>query len=64
VRGAERHLLGLGEEVVGIAVEHHAADRAQRHQLLGHDLRGVEDVEAELLALLLGEDLQAQLVLG
>jgi hypothetical protein len=26
VRRAERDLLGLGEEVVGIAIEHHAAD--------------------------------------
>ena len=64
VRGAERHLLGLGEEVVGVAVEHHAADRRHRHQLLGNDLGGVEHVEAELLGLLLGEDLQAQLPLG
>ena len=28
VRRAEGHLLGLGEEVVRVAVEHHAADRA------------------------------------
>ena len=46
VRGAERDLLGLGEEVVGIAVQHHPADRHDRHELLGHDLGRVEDVEA------------------
>ena len=46
VRDAERHLLGLGEEVVGIAVQHHPADRDDRHELLGHDLGGVEHVEA------------------
>ncbi len=63
VRGAERHLLGLGEEVVGIAIEHHAADGPHRHQLLGHDLGGIEHVEAELVGLLFGEYLQAQLPL-
>ena len=35
-----------------------------RHQLLGNDLGRVEDVEAEALGLLLGEDLQAELPLG
>ena len=53
VRGAERDLLGLGEEVVGVAVEHHLADRRQRHELLGHELGRVEHVEAEALGLLL-----------
>ena len=51
VRRAERDLLGLGEEVVGVAVEHHAADRLQRHELFGHDLGRVEHVEAEALGL-------------
>ena len=35
-----------------------------RHELLRHDLRRVEHVEGEAVGLLLGEDLQAQLVLG
>ena len=48
VRRAERDLLGLGEEVVRIAIQHHAADRLHRHQFLGHDLGRVEHVEAEL----------------
>jgi hypothetical protein len=61
---AEGHLLGLGEEVVGIAIEDEPADRHQRHQFLGNDFGGVEHIEAELLGLLLGEDLQAQFPLG
>ena len=63
VHRAERDLLGLGEEVVRVAVEHHAADLPHRHQLLGNDLGRVEDVEAEAIGLFLGEDLQAELVL-
>jgi hypothetical protein len=34
----EGHLLGLGEEVVRVAVEHHLADAAHRDQLFGDDL--------------------------
>ena len=64
VRDAERDLFRLGEEVVGIAVQHQLADRDDRDELLGHDLRRVEDVERERFGLFLGEDLQAQLVLG
>ena len=64
VRDAERHLLGLGEEVVRIAVEDEPADRDDGHQLLGHDLGRVEHVEREALGLFLGEDLQTQLVFG
>ena len=51
VLDAEGDLLGLGEEVVGVAVEHHAADRRHRHQLLRHDLGGIEHVEAERVRL-------------
>ena len=64
VRDAERHLLGFREEVVGIPVQHHPADRNDRHELLRHDLRGVEHVEAEALRLFFGEDLQSQLPFG
>jgi len=59
--GAEGDLLGLGEEIVGVAVEHHAPDRCHRHQLLGDQLGGVEHIEAEGFGLGLGEDLQAEL---
>ena len=54
----------VSEEVVGVAVEHHAPDRPDRHQFLGHQLGGVQDVETESGRLLLGEDLQSQFVLG
>ena len=60
----ERHLLGLGKEVVGVAVQHHPAHHAQRHQFLGHQFGGVEHVETKTLGLLLGEHLQAQFPLG
>ena len=63
VRDAERHLLRFREEVVGIAVQHHPPHRDDRHELLGHDLRGIEHVEAERLRLFFREDLQAQLPL-
>jgi len=43
---AERHLLGLGEEIVRIAIEDHASHRSHRHEFLGHELRRVEHVEA------------------
>ena len=52
------------KKLSGLRFEHHAADRAHRHQLLGNDLGRVEHVEAEALRLLLGEDLQAELPLG
>ena len=42
---AERHLLGLGEEVVDHPVQHEAADRPDRKDLLGDELGGVEHVE-------------------
>jgi hypothetical protein len=61
VRGAEGHLLGLGEEVVGPAVEHHPADHLQRHPLLGDQLGRVEVVEREGGGFLLGEQLHRQL---
>ena len=59
---AERNLLGFGEEVVRIAIQHHPADRAERYQFFGHDLGRIEHVEAELFGLLLGEDLQRQFI--
>ena len=64
VLGAERHLLGLGEEVVDHAVQHQPADTAHRQLLLGDDLGGVEHVEVEAVGEVLVEQLQAQLPLG
>ena len=50
----ERDLLGLGEEVVGVAVQHHAPDDPDRNQLLRNDLGGVEDVEGQCVGLASG----------
>ena len=52
---AERHLLGLGEEVVHHAVEHQPADQPHRHLLLRDDLGGIEHVELELVGELVVE---------
>ena len=60
VGGVERHLLGLGEVVVRVAVQGHLADLADGQQVLGPDLGGVEDVEVELHLVLLGQRLDAQ----
>jgi hypothetical protein len=61
----EGDLLGLGEEVGRVPVEHQRADDLHRRQLLRHDLGRVEQVDA-LEGLLggVGEDLDAQLPLG
>ena len=64
VLGAERDLLGLGEEVVGIAIEHHPADRAHRNQLFGNELGRIEQVEVETCSAFLVEELHAELPLG
>jgi len=61
MRGTEGDLLGLGEEIVGVAVEHHATDRRYRYQFFGDQLGRVEHVEAEAFGLVLGEDLKAEL---
>jgi hypothetical protein len=52
--GAKGDLLGLGKEVVRVAVEHHLAQRGHRHQLLGDQLGRVEQVEVELVFIGLG----------
>ena len=64
VTGMERHLLGLGEEVVRVAVERHLADLPYRNELLGDDLGRIEQVEAEFEFVLLLDDLEAQLPFG
>lgn len=60
VAGAEGDLLGLGEELVDVAVELQFADDAQRDLVLGPDLGGVEDVELEVVLALLGDDLDRE----
>lgn len=49
---AEGELLVLGEEVVGVLVQHHAAHRLQGEQLLGPDLGHVQGVEVVLVLIL------------
>ena len=60
----ERNLLGLGEEIVGHAIENQAADRDGLEDFLGNDLRGIEHVEVEVVGELLVEELHAQLPFG
>jgi hypothetical protein len=64
VSRTKRHLLGFGEEVVGVAIQNHAADGRDGYELLGHDLGGVEYVEGEGVGLILREHLHAELPLG
>ncbi len=60
VARAVGNLFGFGKEVVRPAVEHHAADDLQRHQLFGNDLGRIQMVERECIRLGLGEQLHAK----
>ena len=60
VRRAERNLLGFGKKIVRITIEHHAPYRRNRHHFLGNKLRGIENVKAEPVALLLGKYLHTE----
>jgi hypothetical protein len=64
VRRAERDLLGLGEEVVRVAVEHQAADRRTGTSSSGISLVASRMSKLNAFGLLFGEELQAQLPLG
>lgn len=64
VGDTEGNLFGFGEEVIRVAIEHHTPYFLHRHELFGDQLGGVEDIEAELLRLLLGEHLQPEFPLG
>jgi hypothetical protein len=64
VLGAERDLLGLGEEVAHRPVQHQPPDRACGQHLLRDELGRVEDVELEPVGEVVVERLQAQLPLG
>ena len=63
VADVEGDLLGLGEEVVRVAVERQPPDALDRHQLLGDELGRVEQVEAERELVLLLDDLEPELPL-
>ena len=64
VAGMEGDLLGLGEEVVDVAVEHHLADDLERDDLFGDQLGGIQHVELERVSGLLVEGLDTELPLG
>lgn len=57
-------LLRLGKVVARVPVQPHLANLLERDELLGDDLGGVEDVDAEVEGLLLVDDLHVQLPLG
>ncbi|MCY1426958.1 hypothetical protein D9M71_427870 [compost metagenome] len=59
--GAEGNLFGFGKEIVRVAVEHHLAQRRNRHQLFGDDLGRVEQVEVERVLVFFSNDLHAEL---
>jgi hypothetical protein len=64
VTGVERDLLRLREEIIGVTVERQPPHALKRHQLLGHDLGGIEQVEVEPVLLRLLDHLQAELPFG
>ena len=60
----EGRLLGLGEEIIRVAVEHHLADHFERHDLFGDQLGGVEHVEFKRVGGRLVEGLDGEFPLG
>jgi hypothetical protein len=64
VRHAERHLLGLREAAVDVAIENHLPEHGQRDDLFWNQLGRVEDVKIEAVGRLLVERLHGELVLG
>ena len=64
ISGVERNLLRLGEVVRGVLVQGQPPDGLDRCELLGHELRRIEQVDAlERLVIAVGEQLQAELPL-
>src|SRR5665213_986557 len=60
VRGAEGDLLCFRKKVVRVSVQHHFSDAPYRHEFFGYQLCRIEDVKAELLGLLFGENLHPE----
>ena len=54
-------MLGLGEEIIRVAVEHHPSDDLQRHELFGEELGCVEHIEVKSRGLLFVEQLNAKI---
>ena len=57
----KRRLLRLGEELVHDTVQDHLAYVLDRDELLGPELRRVEDVEVEFVLVGFGDDLDPEL---
>ena len=57
----ERHLFGLGKEIVGHPVKDQSPDRQRLDHFLGNDLGRIKHVEVEAIGELLVEQLNAQL---
>ncbi|KAI9166472.1 LOW QUALITY PROTEIN: putative two component histidine kinase [Paramyrothecium foliicola] len=64
VARAEGDLLGLGEELIDVAVELELSDVSNGDDVLGPDLGGVENVKVELVLAGLGQNLDTKLPLG
>ena len=60
---AEGQLLVLREEVVGVLVQNHPADRLQGEQVLGPDLGDIQRIERELVLIAWVHGLDEQLPL-
>ncbi|STS81930.1 Uncharacterised protein [Klebsiella pneumoniae] len=59
--GMEGRLFIFGKEVIRVAVEDHSANPLHRHQRLGDQLGGIEQVEVKSKFILFGDQLQAKL---
>ena len=64
MRRAERDLLRLWEVLVDSTVEYHLADDLDRDELLGPNLRSVQDIEVKVMLAGLGDNLDSKLPLG
>ena len=62
--GAEGNLFGFREVLVDRPVENQLSNLDQRDKLLRPDLRGVENVEVELMLVSLRDDLNGERPLG
>ena len=60
----ECDLFGFGEEVVGVAVQHHTANNSEGNDFFGDEFGGVKNVIRERVSQLLVEDLHGKVPLG
>ena len=63
-RTAKRDLLGLREEVIGVAIEHHLPDHLDRHQFLRNHLGCIQHIEGQLIGCFLVDNLKTKFELG